>query len=100
MPSTSALPGVERIIPPREPASRGRRQRHTLVVCPSSLLSYWCAEIDNHVVCSVELKVKVHHIQHKAKLGADLNQFDVVITTYGTLANKLNADTSPLLHAT
>jgi len=99
-PSTSALPGVKRIIPPREPASRGRRPRPTLVVCPTSLLSHWCAEIDNHVDRSVELKVKVHHGQHKAKLGADLNQFDVVITTYGTLANELNADTSPLLRAT
>ena len=51
---------VKRIIPPREPASRGKRARPTLIVCPTSLISHWCSEIDTHVDRSVELKVRVH----------------------------------------
>lgn len=90
---------VTRVVPPRDPAVRGNRPRPTLIVCPTSLLSHWCHEIDVHVDPSVDIKVKVHHGQNKAKLGADLNTYDIVITTYGTLANELDADTSPLLRA-
>ena len=31
-----------------------------LIVCPTSLISHWCSEIDTHVDRSVELKVRVH----------------------------------------
>ena len=90
---------VKRIVPLAEPAKRKGRAHPTLIICPTSLLSHWCQEIDSHILPSVELKVKVHHGSNKAKLGADLNTYDIVLSTYGTLANELNADTSPLLRA-
>ena len=48
IPSTSFYP-INRIVPPKEPAVRGNRRRPTLIVCPTSLISHWCAEIDKHV---------------------------------------------------
>ena len=105
VPSTSKITpepsksNVDRIIPPREPAVRGNRPRATLIVCPTSLLSHWCQEIDKHVDAAVDIKVKVHHGTQKAKIGADLKTYDIVLTTYGTLAYEFDAETSPLLRA-
>ena len=98
-PGSSKQDIVNRIVPPREPAVRGNRPRPTLIVCPTSLLSHWCQEIDRHVDDTVDIKIKIHHGTQKAKLGADLNTYDIVITTYGTLAYEVEADTSPLLRA-
>ena len=99
-PETSMKPStVKRIVPLQEPGSRRGRAHPTLIICPTSLLSHWCQEIDNHIHPSVALKVKIHHGSHKAKFGADLNTYDIVLSTYGTLANELDADTSPLLRA-
>ena len=33
--------GLKRVVPPREPAERRGRQRTTLIVCPTSLISHW-----------------------------------------------------------
>lgn len=45
---------------------------------------------------SMRLRVKIHYGNSKALTGADLNSYDVVITTYGTLASEYsNDDMSP-----
>ena len=88
------------IIPPRQPAERRGRRRATLVVCPTSLVSHWVEQLDNHLNRAVNIKVKVHHGATKALTGADLETFDIVITTYGVLASEFGSDTlSPLLRA-
>jgi len=91
---------INRIVPPREPAVRGNRARPTLIVCPTSLLGHWIHEIDTHVDRSVPLKVFVHYGQRKAKIAAELNANDIVLTTYGSLASECdNEDDGPLLKA-
>ena len=35
------ISGLKRVVPPREPAERRGRQRTTLIVCPTSLISHW-----------------------------------------------------------
>ena len=88
------------IIPPRQPAERRGRRRATLIVCPTSLISHWVDQLDSHLHRAVNIKVKVHHGSSKALTGADLETFDVVITTYGVLGNEFGVEThSPLLRA-
>ena len=95
--------GLKMIIPPKIPAERGNRRRATLIVCPTSLISHWTEQLDNHLHESVNIKLKIHHGATKALTGADLESHDIVITTYGTLASEFSlVDThshSPLLRA-
>ena len=92
--------GLKLIIPPKQPAVRGRRRRATLLVCPTSLISHWTEQLERHLHESVSIKFKIHHGQTKALTGADLETHDFVITTYGTLASEFGImDHSPLLRA-
>ncbi|XP_059078743.1 helicase-like transcription factor isoform X2 [Tigriopus californicus] len=86
------------VIPRRDPAICGTRRRATLLVTPSSLISHWIEQIETHVDKRVELKVFVHHGLSKALIGNELEDQDVVITTYGTLMSEYNTSSSaPLL---
>merc|ERR1719445_1854486 len=92
--------GLKLIIPPKLPADRAGRRRATLLVCPTSLISHWTEQLDKHLHESVNIKLKIHHGQTKALTGADLETYDMVITTYGTLASEYGTSThSPLLRA-
>ena len=96
----SKKPGQNVIIPPRQPAVMRGRRRATLIVCPTSLISHWVEQLDTHLHRAVNIKVKVHHGSSKALTGADLETFDIVITSYGVLANEFGVEThSPLLRA-
>ena len=96
----NAETGLKLIIPPKLPAERAGRRRATLLVCPTSLISHWTEQLDNHLHESVNIKLKIHHGQTKALTGADLETYDMVITTYGTLASEYGTSThSPLLRA-
>ena len=94
----------------------GVDRRATLVVCPTSLVSHWVEQLDQHTHTGVELRLKIHHGQGKALTGTELETQvyiklawhtseisilqDVVVTTYGTLAAELDLeDLSPLLRA-
>ena len=95
--------GLKLIIPPRQPAERGARRRATLLVCPTSLISHWVEQLERHLHPSVSIKLRIHHGATKALTGADLETYDIVITTYGTLASEFGVDNqynhSPLLRA-
>ena len=80
--------GVRLILPPRAPAKLEGRRRATLLVCPTSLISHWLEQLNLHLHQSVQLKLKVHHGQNKALYAGDLQTYDLVITTYGTLASE------------
>jgi len=98
--SGSLASNIKLIIPPKEPADRNGRRRPTLVVCPKSLIHHWVQQLHEHLHISVDIKVKIHHGQDKASSGADLENNDVVMTTYGTLAAEFNSNTaSPLFRA-
>jgi SNF2 family DNA or RNA helicase len=55
----------------------------SLVVCPASLLENWRREA---VRFAPQLRVFVHHADHRLATTADFAAHDLVITSYGTLA--------------
>ena len=75
--------GLKLIIPPRTVAVRGNRQRPSLIICPTSLISHWVDQVETRLYESVDIKLFVHHGPQKALLAGDLNNHDIVITTYG-----------------
>lgn len=88
------------VVPPRMPANLNGRRRATLIVTPASLISHWLGQIEQHVDKRVDLSIFVHHGQSKAMLGKDLEDQDIVLTTYGTLQSELNDKMhGPLLRA-
>ena len=92
--------GLKMIIPPRQPAEQRGRRRATLLVCPTSLISHWAEQLDRHLDQSVRIKLRIHHGQSKAESGAELEDCDIVITTYGTLQYEGSAvQQGPLLKA-
>lgn len=69
-------------------AKAGRKAGTTLVVSPLSVMSNWTDQISRHVRQSDALKVYVYHGKQAVKMdAADFSQYDVVITTYQTLAS-------------
>jgi len=93
--------GLKVIIPPKDPAVRAGRRRATLLVCPASLIGHWVEQIQQHLNKNVDIRLKIHHGQNKSPTGADLeNNYDIVITTYGTLASEWGrVDMAPLIRA-
>ena len=60
----------------------------TLIVSPVSVMSNWTMQIAHHVSESAPLKVYTYHGAGRDKV--DLSQFDVVVTSYGTLSNEFD----------
>ncbi|PNS19972.1 hypothetical protein CAC42_7939 [Sphaceloma murrayae] len=59
----------------------------TLIVAPVSVMSNWSGQAELHVKKDQPLKVYMYHGQNRKKLKAeDFKQYDIVITTYGTLS--------------
>ncbi|KAL2816237.1 SNF2 family N-terminal domain-containing protein [Aspergillus cavernicola] len=65
--------------------------RSTLVVAPLALIKQWESEIKTKVEASHRLRVLVYHGNARAKSIHRLDDYDVVITTYGTLTSEHNA---------
>ncbi|MBI9064135.1 MAG: DEAD/DEAH box helicase family protein [Marinilabiliaceae bacterium] len=63
-----------------------RKYLTNLVVCPTSLIYNWRNELEKF---TPSLKVKVHYGNNRATQVKDWRQTDVIITTYGTLANDM-----------
>lgn len=80
--------------PSKEELAASRRKlpdnldRGTLVVAPLALIKQWEGEIRDRVAESHTMRVCVHHGPKRAKSFKDLRKFDVVITTYSTLASE------------
>ncbi|EDN10022.1 conserved hypothetical protein [Histoplasma mississippiense (nom. inval.)] len=60
----------------------------TLVVAPLALIKQWESEIGSKVEASHRLRVCIYHGTQRTKHADTLSQFDVVITTYGTLSSE------------
>ena len=58
----------------------------TLIVSPLTVMSNWTAQIEQHVDMDRPLRVLTYHGSKKVMKSKDFEDFDVVITTYGTLA--------------
>lgn len=65
--------------------------KSTLVVAPLALIKQWEAEINDKVEASHRLRVCVYHGNTRAKATDNLEDYDVVITTYGTLTSEHGA---------
>ncbi|KAF2017580.1 hypothetical protein BU24DRAFT_344977 [Aaosphaeria arxii CBS 175.79] len=57
----------------------------TLIVAPVALMRQWQKEIERHVHAHSRLSVYIYHGAGKKAKFDKLRQFDVVLTTYGTL---------------
>jgi SNF2 family DNA or RNA helicase len=68
--------------------SEDRARKTTLVVAPVALLRQWEMEIKDKIKPGMGLSVYIHHSQKKKPFSA-LRQFDVVLTTYGSLTSEL-----------
>ncbi|KAL4786279.1 SNF2 family N-terminal domain-containing protein [Aspergillus varians] len=67
--------------------------KSTLVVAPLALIKQWESEIKTKVEPSRRLRVFVYHGNARAKSTDRLDDYDVVITTYGTLTSEHTAVT-------
>lgn len=68
-----------------------QKQKHpkvpNLIVLPTSLIFNWLDELSKF---APDLKVCTHYAAEKVKVISEFNNFDVVITTYGTLLSDLH----------
>ena len=62
--------------------------KSTLVVAPLALIKQWESEIEGRVDESHKLAVLLYHGAARAKTSDKLGDYDVVITTYGTLSSE------------
>jgi SWI/SNF-related matrix-associated actin-dependent regulator of chromatin subfamily A3 len=61
----------------------------TLIVAPVSVMSNWTQQIEKHVKKESKLKALIYHGNNRKKMGReDFKQYDVVITSYGTLSTE------------
>ena len=66
------------------------RSRGTLVICPVSLVGQWCAEARSKLrFDKSEFKIHEYHGSNRIRDPAKLSVFDLVVTTYETLASDL-----------
>jgi SNF2 family DNA or RNA helicase len=70
-----------------ENQSKNPSARGTLIVATMSLLSQWEGEIKTRVKPGV-LRVLVYYGSQRPKNVDDINSYDVVLTTYGTLVSE------------
>ncbi|KAJ8605416.1 hypothetical protein MRB53_041457 [Persea americana] len=64
--------------------------RTTLIVAPVALLRQWKQEIESKMERGRNrFTVFIHHSTQKKKTHAELRQFDVVLTTFGTIASEM-----------
>lgn len=70
---------------PRSPQS----SKTTLIISPLGVMSNWRDQIDRHVKKTHAPRILIYHGPGK-KEAQKLDQYDVVITTYGTLASEFS----------
>ncbi|CAK7232086.1 hypothetical protein SBRCBS47491_008148 [Sporothrix bragantina] len=67
-----------------------RNGRGTLLVCPLSTVTNWEEQIKQHLAPD-SIKYHIYHGQNRIKDIAKLCEFDLVITTYGSISSELTA---------
>lgn len=69
-------------------------QKTTLIVCPPSVFSAWVTQLEEHTVPG-SLKVYMYHGGERTDDVNELMKYDIVLTTYGTLAVEEAWEDSP-----
>ncbi|KAL7818824.1 SNF2 family N-terminal domain-containing protein [Trichoderma aethiopicum] len=67
-----------------------RNTKSTLIICPLSTITNWEEQIKQHTVPG-QLSYHIYHGPNRIKDVARLAQFDIVITTYGSVSNELSS---------
>ncbi|KAI3402122.1 hypothetical protein diail_51 [Diaporthe ilicicola] len=67
-----------------------RNSKATLLICPLSTVTNWEEQIKQHVQPN-SLSYHIYHGPHRIKDSERLAQYDLVITTYGSVSSELNA---------
>ncbi|KOS18296.1 Helicase-like transcription factor [Escovopsis weberi] len=67
-----------------------RNTKATLIICPLSTITNWEEQIKQHI-CPGGLSYHVYHGPNRIKDFAKLADFDIVITTYGSVSNELSS---------
>ena len=66
----------------------GGKTGTTLIMCPLSVMSNWSKQIEQHIAKQSALNVYTYHGAGRVQMKAnDFAEYDVVITTYQTLAS-------------
>ncbi|KAI1811172.1 SNF2 family N-terminal domain-containing protein [Poronia punctata] len=76
--------------PPLELTPLKRNSRATLLVCPLSTITNWEDQIKTHIKPG-ELSYYIYHGSNRIKDASKLADFDLVMTTYGSVASEVNA---------
>ncbi|KAF7323759.1 SNF2 superfamily protein [Mycena kentingensis (nom. inval.)] len=61
-----------------------KKVKTTLILCPLALLPQWTSEIETKT--NLGWRIHIYHGSNKVKKKSDLLAYDIVITTYGTMA--------------
>ena len=64
-------------------------RKTTLIVAPVALMHQWKREIEQKLHSTHQLTIYIFHGEQKVSLFSHLKRYDVVLTTYGTLASEL-----------
>ena len=68
--------------------SKNAARKTTLIVAPVALMRQWEKEIERHIKPAHRLRVYVYHRAGKKADWNVLRDYDIVLTTYGTLAQE------------
>ncbi|KAH0907890.1 hypothetical protein HID58_039717 [Brassica napus] len=72
-----------------------KSQKTTLIVCPPSVFSAWITQLEEHTVAGC-LKVYMYHGGERTDDVNELMKYDIVLTTYSTLALEEPWEDSPV----
>ncbi|KAM0724220.1 hypothetical protein Q7P37_000102 [Cladosporium fusiforme] len=64
-----------------------RNVASTLVVCPTSVLSNWTEQVQNHIFPG-KLSIYVYHGNNRSQDLHELSKYDIVLTTYDIVARE------------
>ncbi|KAK1256066.1 hypothetical protein MKX07_008325 [Trichoderma sp. CBMAI-0711] len=67
-----------------------RNTKSTLIICPLSTITNWEEQIKQHTATG-QFSYHIYHGPNRIKDVARLAQFDIVITTYGSVSNELSS---------
>ncbi|KAK2612578.1 hypothetical protein QQS21_001349 [Conoideocrella luteorostrata] len=73
-----------------EPAPVSRHVKSTLIVCPLSTVTNWEEQMKQHVA-EGSISCHIYHGSNRIKDVNKLAEFDIVITTYGSVSNELGS---------
>ncbi|KAG6421617.1 hypothetical protein SASPL_118174 [Salvia splendens] len=68
--------------------------KSTLIVCPPSVFSSWMTQLEDHTIKGT-FKVYMYYGE-RTKDAKELKKYDIVLTTYSTLASEESQDESPI----